>query len=45
LLGDFVIGVGEELEIEAFFGAELLVGICGVDADAQDYCTLILILG
>lgn len=45
LLGDFVVGVGEELEVETFFGAELLVGIGGVDADAQDYCTLILILG
>jgi hypothetical protein len=33
----FVVGVGEEFEVESFFGAELFVGVDGVEAHAQNY--------
>ena len=36
LFGDFVVGVGEEFKVQAFFGAELLVGIGGVYTDADE---------
>ena len=42
--GNFLLGVREQLEVQPFLGAELLVGIFVLHADANDYGVLLLVL-
>ena len=42
--GDFRLGVREQLEVQPFLGAELLVRVFVLHADAEDYCALLFVL-
>jgi len=41
---NFLLGIGEKLETQSFLGAELLVGILVLHADANDYSMFLLVL-
>ena len=42
---DFASGVGEKFEIQSLLGAEILVGIDGVEADSEDYGIVLDVFG
>jgi hypothetical protein len=45
LLDHFVFGIGQQLEVQAFLGTELFVGVGGVHADADHDRIALRILG